>query len=333
MEAYEREAKAAVPPPPAVPKAKRGRASPSEPVEIAMSLFDAPPPVEAAARNAPFGLSVSALVSFARCPRQFHWSAVRPLPRRASAAAALGTAVHRWIETRHGPQGVLVDTEGPPGVGARAARFVQRVAVRGDGAGERRGAIRPVRRWPHCARPYRRRLRTRRGLDRARRLQDGPPAGRRRSFGRDTTVDLRGRGGRQLPVRRPSASAPASSTSRATVRSRETSPSTSRPSASSRRGRGWRKRRAASTRAHRKQTPALGARVATSPRGARPRRLRVDGVQRGVAVAEVQTEALRRGDHAHVVVLIDRQDVVDLIVGAGRVVVEQHNLRGAGAHA
>jgi DNA helicase-2/ATP-dependent DNA helicase PcrA len=76
-----------------------------------MSLFDVAEPIAAPARAAPFGLSVSALVSFARCPRQFHWSAVRPLPRRASAAAAIGTAVHRWIETRHGPQGVLVDAE------------------------------------------------------------------------------------------------------------------------------------------------------------------------------------------------------------------------------
>ncbi len=50
-------------------------------------------------------------MSFARCPRQFHWTVVRPLPRRGSNAATIGTAVHRWIETRHGPQGVLVDHE------------------------------------------------------------------------------------------------------------------------------------------------------------------------------------------------------------------------------
>lgn len=116
MEAYEREAKAALPPPPPPPKPKRGRAASTEPTEIAMSLFDAPPPVAPPAHNAPFGLSVSSLVSFARCPRQFHWSTVRPLPRKASAAAAIGTAVHRWIETRHGPQGVLVDTDASTGV-------------------------------------------------------------------------------------------------------------------------------------------------------------------------------------------------------------------------
>ncbi len=115
MEMYEREAKAALPPPPPPPKPKRGKPAATEPVEIAMSLFDAPPPVEAPARAAPFGLSVSSLVSFARCPRQFHWSAIRPLPRKASVAAAIGTAVHRWIETRHGPQGVLVDHEATTG--------------------------------------------------------------------------------------------------------------------------------------------------------------------------------------------------------------------------
>lgn len=78
-----------------------------------MSLFDAAPLPATPPRPAPFALSVSALVSFARCPRQFHWTVVRPLPRRGSAAATVGTAVHRWIETRHGPQGVLVDHEEP----------------------------------------------------------------------------------------------------------------------------------------------------------------------------------------------------------------------------
>jgi DNA helicase-2/ATP-dependent DNA helicase PcrA len=109
MEAYRREAAAAVPPPPPAPKT-RGR-KPAAPTEIAMTLFDAAPPPAAPARPAPFALSVSALVSFARCPRQFHWSVIRPLPRRGSTAASIGTAVHRWIETRHGPQGVLVDHE------------------------------------------------------------------------------------------------------------------------------------------------------------------------------------------------------------------------------
>jgi DNA helicase II / ATP-dependent DNA helicase PcrA len=43
-------------------------------------------------------LPVSALVSLTRCARQFHWTHVRPMPRRASPAAILGTQIHSWIE-------------------------------------------------------------------------------------------------------------------------------------------------------------------------------------------------------------------------------------------
>ncbi|HVT76527.1 MAG TPA: 3'-5' exonuclease, partial [Acidimicrobiales bacterium] len=110
MEANQREAVAAVVPPPAPPP-KRGRKAPDGPAELPMTLFDVAAAPVAAPPSPPLGLSVSSLVSFARCPRQFHWSAVRPLPRRASVAAAVGTIVHRWIETRHGPQGVLLDTD------------------------------------------------------------------------------------------------------------------------------------------------------------------------------------------------------------------------------
>ncbi len=55
-----------------------------------------------AASAMPGAVSVTHLVSFRRCPRQYYWLAVRPLPRRASAAAQLGVAVHRWIELRAG---------------------------------------------------------------------------------------------------------------------------------------------------------------------------------------------------------------------------------------
>jgi RecB family exonuclease len=100
-------------------------------------LFDAPtlsalpgPPatLEAAAPS----FSVSALVSYRRCPRQYYWTAVRPLPRQASAAARIGTALHRWIEQRSDPQLPLLehgfsesgDNGEPPGravLGLRAA--------------------------------------------------------------------------------------------------------------------------------------------------------------------------------------------------------------------
>ena len=89
--------------------------------EAALTLFDIPPAPDAPRRLAPVGLSVTSLVSFSRCPRQFHWTVVRPLPRRPSPAAALGTLVHRWIETRHGPQGVLLDETTPGDYAAGAA--------------------------------------------------------------------------------------------------------------------------------------------------------------------------------------------------------------------
>ncbi len=124
MEAYKRDADAAVfkpAPQPSVARGRkataRGRKAPTGPHEVPMTLFDAAPPPAAPARRAPLALSVSSLVSFARCPRQFHWSAVRPLPRRSWRAATIGSIVHRWIETRHGPQGVLLSDEYEPGTG------------------------------------------------------------------------------------------------------------------------------------------------------------------------------------------------------------------------
>jgi DNA helicase-2/ATP-dependent DNA helicase PcrA len=67
--------------------------------------------VPAAARVAPPALSVTGLVTYARCPKQFYWTVVRPLPRRSSAAARLGTEIHRWIEQRAGRQLTLIEPE------------------------------------------------------------------------------------------------------------------------------------------------------------------------------------------------------------------------------
>jgi DNA helicase II / ATP-dependent DNA helicase PcrA len=52
--------------------------------------------------SAPKALPVSAFVLLARCPRQFHWTHIRPMPRQASAASVLGTRVHSWIEAHGG---------------------------------------------------------------------------------------------------------------------------------------------------------------------------------------------------------------------------------------
>jgi DNA helicase II / ATP-dependent DNA helicase PcrA len=77
------------------------------------TLFDRPP-VAPTAPAVPAAVSVTGLVSYSRCPRQFYWLAVRPLPRRASAAARLGTEIHRWIKLRGGPQLGLLELEPVP---------------------------------------------------------------------------------------------------------------------------------------------------------------------------------------------------------------------------
>lgn len=59
----------------------------------------------------PRALAVSSLVTYAQCPKRFYWSYVRPLPRRFSAAARIGTIVHAWIEQLGKGQITLYDPE------------------------------------------------------------------------------------------------------------------------------------------------------------------------------------------------------------------------------
>jgi DNA helicase-2/ATP-dependent DNA helicase PcrA len=62
----------------------------------------------------PATLSVSGVIDYARCPKRFYWSAVRPLPRFSGPAARIGTEVHRWIELRARGQASLLDEETEP---------------------------------------------------------------------------------------------------------------------------------------------------------------------------------------------------------------------------
>ncbi len=64
----------------------------------------APEPIRAAT---PVSLPVSAIVSLTRCARQFHWTHIRPMPRRSSSSAILGTQIHSWIEQIGKGQGSL----------------------------------------------------------------------------------------------------------------------------------------------------------------------------------------------------------------------------------
>lgn len=50
--------------------------------------------------GSPRALPATGLVTYARCPKKFYWTSVRPLPVRPSPAARIGTIVHGWIEQR-----------------------------------------------------------------------------------------------------------------------------------------------------------------------------------------------------------------------------------------
>ncbi len=84
----------------------------TDPAQLRLDDVAAVPAATAPRRTTPTGLSVTGLVTYARCPKQFYWSVVRPLPRRSSAAARLGTAVHRWIEQRSDRQLSLIEPDG-----------------------------------------------------------------------------------------------------------------------------------------------------------------------------------------------------------------------------
>lgn len=91
----------------------------------------APDPAHHVEPRVPATLSVTALVTHATCPQKFHWTVVRPLPRRPSSAARIGTIVHDWIAERHEPQLRLLDPEefAPRPVPGRIATLRERFAT------------------------------------------------------------------------------------------------------------------------------------------------------------------------------------------------------------
>src|SRR2546430_15698028 len=62
----------------------------------------------------PTALSVGALIDYARCPKRFYWSVVRPLPRFSGPSARIGTQIHAWIERRSSGQTSLLDLDEAP---------------------------------------------------------------------------------------------------------------------------------------------------------------------------------------------------------------------------
>ncbi len=127
---------AAVPPPgpnglPAPAPAAVPPSPNREPGQLHIDPVDDATAAGPAPRPAPTALSVTGLVTFSRCPKAFFWTDVRPLPRRSSSAARLGTEIHHWIQRRNDRQLTLIDpgddpdddpeesTAGGPGIAAR----------------------------------------------------------------------------------------------------------------------------------------------------------------------------------------------------------------------
>jgi DNA helicase II / ATP-dependent DNA helicase PcrA len=80
--------------------------------EAGRHLLDAARVDPASARVVPPRiLSVIQVLTYARCPRDFYWSVVRPLPFAPKTAARLGTVVHRLLERRARSLPDLLDTD------------------------------------------------------------------------------------------------------------------------------------------------------------------------------------------------------------------------------
>lgn len=72
---------------------------------------DREPPAES---EPPSTVSVAGVIEYARCPKRFYWSVVRPLPRFSGPAARLGTQLHAWIERKSSGQTSLLDLDEAP---------------------------------------------------------------------------------------------------------------------------------------------------------------------------------------------------------------------------
>jgi len=59
-------------------------------------------------------VAVGGVIEYARCPKRFYWSSVRPLPRFSGPAARIGTQVHAWIERRSSGQTSLLELDEAP---------------------------------------------------------------------------------------------------------------------------------------------------------------------------------------------------------------------------
>jgi len=81
-------------------------------VEAGRHLIDASNGEALAPPLPPRVLSVTQVLTYARCPRDFYWTVVRPLPSPPRPAARLGSVVHRLLERRARSLPDLVDLDG-----------------------------------------------------------------------------------------------------------------------------------------------------------------------------------------------------------------------------
>ena len=140
----------------------------------------------------PQSVSVGGVIDYARCPKRFYWTSVRPLPRFSGPAARIGTEIHSWIERRSSGQGQLLELDDAPdltseeladsaGQGRSAATGVPRQPVRGEGTAVRRASVPPADGGVRGVGTDRRGVRrVGRGPMGDRRLEDREAPGRRR---------------------------------------------------------------------------------------------------------------------------------------------------------
>jgi DNA helicase II / ATP-dependent DNA helicase PcrA len=62
----------------------------------------------------PRSISASGMIDYARCPKRYYWTNVRPLPRFSGPAARIGTEIHAWIERRAEGQPSLLELDDAP---------------------------------------------------------------------------------------------------------------------------------------------------------------------------------------------------------------------------
>jgi DNA helicase-2/ATP-dependent DNA helicase PcrA len=95
-------------------------------------LFAARVDPAAARIEPPRILSVGQVLTYARCPRDFYWSVVRPLPLPPKPAARLGIVIHRLLERRARSLPDLLDSDDLAGdaAGGLAAPELVEVATR-----------------------------------------------------------------------------------------------------------------------------------------------------------------------------------------------------------